>query len=349
MTTILEFLSDLMTDEGSQEAFLSEPIDYLELHQFSDLSGEDVAEAIGVLRLSLPDDMAARLDAYDGGGAGLPPVRPTAGETDLDAAVRQLTHATMLVREGKPVPERQPEPSQAYAPEPEFAAPANGNGNGHGNGHAEAGAAEWSAPAVTRDEPQDNWGVATGEGEHHDVGVAHDEDALTRAADRVDPFVAFGEELADIVRYATAKMDELIQRAEIDHERVVRQAGREAEAIRSQADEDAAAIRRAAEADAQMTRQNAGQEADSIVQSAAAVRAEADGVLESARAAHEESERRAADLLANAEATAAEMIGEARARREEIRDAERQVRERLQSVETIFRSLQDSSALPDEE
>jgi hypothetical protein len=348
MTTILEFLSDLMTDESSQQAFLSEPIDYLELHQFSDLSGEDVAEAIGVLRLSLPDDMAERLDAYDGGGAGLPPVRPTAGETDLDAAVRQLTHATMLVRAGRPVPEPQPAPVES---EPEFAAPTNGSANGaNGNGHAGADAtdlAEWPAPAGEWEQPHGD-PAAAADNAPGAVGAPGVQAVHDDGPGRIDPFVAFGEELADIVRYATGQMEELVQRAEIDHERIVRQAGREADAIRNQADEDAAAIRRAAEADAQVTRENAGQQADSIIQSAAAVRAEADGVLEAARATHEESQRHAADLLANAEATAAEMIAEAKGRREEIRDAERQVRERLQSVETIFRSLQDSSALPDE-
>ena len=41
------------------------------------------------------------------------------------------------------------------------------------------------------------------------------------------------------------------------------------------------------------------------------------------------------------------MLAEARTRRDEIREAERELRKRLQGVETVFRSLEEGSVIPD--
>ena len=99
MANILEFLRMLLTTEDEQRRFTANPQQYLAVHEFDHLSGEDVAEAIPVLMQSLPRELTDLLAPYDDedGDHEITPVRPLVGETDADAAIRQLTFATSLV------------------------------------------------------------------------------------------------------------------------------------------------------------------------------------------------------------------------------------------------------------
>jgi len=84
MPNILDFVRDLLTDTAEQERFAEDARGYVTERGFADLSGEDVAEAIRRLRPSLAD----RDDT--------PSPRPEQGETELDAAVRQLRFAISI-------------------------------------------------------------------------------------------------------------------------------------------------------------------------------------------------------------------------------------------------------------
>src|SRR5262245_9271900 len=92
MANILEFLRGVLTEPDAQESFRADPGGYIDKAGFVDLTGEDVVEAVLVLRRSLPDDLAARLTAFEDDDA-LPSVRPGPEETELDAAVRMLNFA----------------------------------------------------------------------------------------------------------------------------------------------------------------------------------------------------------------------------------------------------------------
>ncbi len=92
MANILEFLRGVITEPEARGAFQADPDGYIERAGFVDLTGEDVVEAVLVLRRSLPEDVAARLSAFEDDDE-LPAVRPGPEETELDAAVRMLHFA----------------------------------------------------------------------------------------------------------------------------------------------------------------------------------------------------------------------------------------------------------------
>ncbi len=96
MANILEFLRGLLTVGEAQRVFRADPEGFITRAGFADLAGEDVLEAIAVLRRSLPPDVAAVLADFED-ERRLPPVRPSFEERDIDAAVRQLHHAVDLV------------------------------------------------------------------------------------------------------------------------------------------------------------------------------------------------------------------------------------------------------------
>ena len=96
MANILEFLRGVLIDPGSQSSFRADPAAHLETAGFGDLTGEDVVEAVAVLRRSLPADVADALAPFDDEDH-LPAVRPATDERELDAAVRILTFAVTRV------------------------------------------------------------------------------------------------------------------------------------------------------------------------------------------------------------------------------------------------------------
>jgi len=103
MANILEFLRGVLTEPDAQEAFRKDPEGYVDDAGFVDLTGEDVVEAVLVLRRSLPDELADRLGAFEDDD-DLPSVRPGPDETELDAAVRMLAFAIAEVGDATTVP-----------------------------------------------------------------------------------------------------------------------------------------------------------------------------------------------------------------------------------------------------
>ena len=115
MANILEFLRGVLTDAESQRLFRSDPEGFVTRAGFGDLTGEDVVEAVAVLRRSLLPHVAAALADFED-ESRLPPVRPSFNERELDAALRQLHHAVDLTADttiptaARPAPEPTPEP-----------------------------------------------------------------------------------------------------------------------------------------------------------------------------------------------------------------------------------------------
>lgn len=136
MANILDFLRGLLTDTETQQVFRADPEGFVSRAGFDDLTGEDVVEAVAVLKRTLLPEVAEALGDYDD-PSRLPPVRPGFEERDLDAALRQLQHAVELTSpvlsslDGGPtdeVPREEPEepvhdePIEVEA-EPELAEP----------------------------------------------------------------------------------------------------------------------------------------------------------------------------------------------------------------------------------
>jgi hypothetical protein len=86
MANVIEFLRHLLSDTADQEAYRADPSGYLTAHGFDDLAGEDVVEALPLVRARLDELVAAELPA------SLPPTSPGPEETELDAARRQIDH-----------------------------------------------------------------------------------------------------------------------------------------------------------------------------------------------------------------------------------------------------------------
>ena len=107
MANILEFLRGLLTSGDEQQRFAGNPHGYLTAHGFDDLSGEDVAEAIRVVARTLPSDVAERLSPFQRTTpTDCRPVRPQIGESELDAAVRQLQFAVSIKPRRRPASRR---------------------------------------------------------------------------------------------------------------------------------------------------------------------------------------------------------------------------------------------------
>jgi hypothetical protein len=118
MANILEFLRGVLTDDESQQLFRSDPEGFVTRAGFDDLTGEDVVEAIVVLRRSLPPEVATTLADFED-ERQLPPVRPAFDERELDAALRQLGHAIDLTSGAvQPQDGQQPAEQEAASPEP---------------------------------------------------------------------------------------------------------------------------------------------------------------------------------------------------------------------------------------
>jgi hypothetical protein len=86
MANVIEFLRHLLSDTADQAAYRADPGGYLTAHGFDDLAGEDVVEAMPLVRPRLDESIAAELPT------SLPPASPGPDETELDAALRQIDH-----------------------------------------------------------------------------------------------------------------------------------------------------------------------------------------------------------------------------------------------------------------
>jgi F0F1-type ATP synthase membrane subunit b/b' len=318
MANILEFLRGLLTDAGEQKRFAGNPLGYVTAHGFPDLSGEDVTEAMRVVARTMPEGHSDHLSVYSQGDGEIPPVRPQVGETELDAAVRQLRFAISLSPAGSSTD------MDTTEPEPETA-------------EADLVVPEWPLPPV---EPEQD---PHAEGEREAVSLQTDTEATAMdspaetpaqpAIPALDPYAAFGDEMASILRNAGEQMEGVLARAE---------------AILNEAEREAEGIRESAQVDAQTVRGMANQEAEAVLQSARSQHEEADNALEMARLTREEAQRDAAEIVHNAERESNSMLSEARTKRDEIRAAEQELRKRLEGVQSVFQSLQQGSVVPDE-
>jgi hypothetical protein len=205
MANILQFVHELLTTEAAQQRFETDRRGHLKEHGFGDLSGEDVVEAVRSVRGELPPALGERLAGYADEGGATPPARPLVGETELDAAIRQLVHVLSLVT-GRPL---RSEPS----------------GAGRGSRPAPAAAATTTAPADETTEtahdggdvqpPTDDADAIRGElTAVVDEAVARVSDALRRADELAASTIQFAEaEAASIRAAAASEADELRQMA----------------------------------------------------------------------------------------------------------------------------------------
>lgn len=128
MANILEFLREVLTDEESQRLLRADPEGFVTRAGFGDLTGEDIVEAVAVVRRSLGPELADALVAFEH-ETDLPPVRPGFEERGIDAALRQLHHAVDLatgtVVQPQPAPQPAPPPAPPWEPPaaPPVAAP----------------------------------------------------------------------------------------------------------------------------------------------------------------------------------------------------------------------------------
>jgi hypothetical protein len=245
MANILEFLRGLLTNDTEQQQFGRDPYDYLTTRGVTDLSGEVVVEGIRALVRTLPPDTGSHLSPYVDGNNGVPSPRPRVGESEVDAAVRQLQFAISLVH-------RVERPTET--PEPQ----------------AEPGASDWPLEQFAV-EPQPKL-------EQEPVAVQTESvfamPATPTAAPAPDPYAVFGDEVAAILRHASEQMQATLDRAEEQAASILQQAARDANGIRDQANEEA-----------RMARETANREADSLMHEAKSTREEAEGMLQRAQEA----------------------------------------------------------------
>ncbi|MEY2582666.1 MAG: hypothetical protein QOE09_2515, partial [Ilumatobacteraceae bacterium] len=254
MANILEFLRGLLTSGDEQQRFAGNPHGYLTAHGFDDLSGEDVAEAIRAVARTLPPDLAERMAPFHSDDGSLPPIRPQIGESELDAAVRQLQFATSLTPTGEnlvvvaaDVTVVADVPSPPTPPPPPFEEP-----------FAEKEVAAFEPPSwadlpepTPEPEPEPVVAEPAPEPEPEPEPVVFEpepasapqpayasaDEGLRRSSlASIDPYRAFGEELSSIIRHAGEQMQEVLRRAEDQADAIVRQAEREADALREQAE-----------------------------------------------------------------------------------------------------------------
>jgi cell division septum initiation protein DivIVA len=310
MANSLEFLRGLLTEADQQQRFEDDPATYVTSSGFPDLSGEDVAEAIRVLVRTLPPQTGGRLAPYARDDGDVPAVRPQVGETEFDAAIRQLRFAVFLSPAATPTDQDQEqEPEQESVPH-----------------FTEVAPAEPEPPTEAVAEP-----VAM----HSEVDSPTPVRAVA-ASGALDPYSAFGDEMASIIRHAGDQMNAVMSRAEI-----------RADAAMREAEQDAQSTRDSAQSEAQTIRDTARQEAEVILRDAKSTREQADAALMQARGAQDEAVQEARELVQKAERDANVMLAEARARRDEIRAAEQELRKRLEGVNSVFESLGEST-VPDE-
>jgi hypothetical protein len=111
--SLLDMLKDLIFDDGERAAFTENPQHYMTTNGITEATGHDVAEAMLLVCDTLPPDVALRYGAYTGGSTNVantganvrggtavvqvpppPSPAPLPGETDFEAAVRQISYVT---------------------------------------------------------------------------------------------------------------------------------------------------------------------------------------------------------------------------------------------------------------
>lgn len=320
MANILEFLRGVLTDPGAQGAFRADPPGFLDRAGFADLTGEDVVEAVLVLRRSLPDDAAKALAPFEDED-GLPPVRPAHDEQELDAAVRVLAFA---VDQAPPPHEPEPEPGPdgeavpaaavAAEPEPEPVAAEAEDGTEAIAVESELDVAPGAAPVAAL------------------APVTIDASSLPSVA-------AFEESLAAAAADTRSRFDETLLQFVADCEaRAQATSDRYAELLR-QAEADANEIRAGAEADIEEVRAAADADRATAHEELERTRVEADQLLQRARQEANDIRGQAQELLTAARSDAESTRRDIAVRKSEMREAERQLKERLTGIDSLFRTV----------
>jgi hypothetical protein len=296
MANILEFLRGVLTDDEAQRLFLADPEGYVSRSGFGDLTGEDVVEAIAVLRRSLLPDVASRLAAFEDERT-LPPVRPSFDERELDAAVRQLRHAVELVGGAEPADEPTVEPAPPAAPAPPSPPPTSLFSPSQPEPvHHEPIVVE-ADPELAHPEAAQPAPV------HHEPIPVEPEPALAAAAPSVPATPRPG---GDALRARLASVaDEVVEHLA----EVIEDAERYADDLRAEAERSVQDLRAQAEADRDEARRvllDAREEAHRIRAEAA----EANAGLEARRDALREAEREVRERLAGLDSVFRSVLNE---------------------------------------
>jgi hypothetical protein len=304
MANILEFLRRVLTDEPTQQGFRDDPTGFLREQGFADLTGEDVAEAVGVLRNVLSAPAADSLAPF-ASREMLPGVRPEPGESGLDAAARMLRFALdrlpangsepsalsgpLLFSAATPEPEAAAEPPPPPEPEPEVAA-----------------VPEALAP------------------------VTLDLTSLPSVA-------AFAASLDESAADARKRYDESLQQFAEMSARHAQEVAERLSGLLQQAHAELNELRSSNEAEIAQLRADAAADRDARRAALDTAQSEANATLEHAR-------REAEELLASARAEADGTRRELEARRAELREAEAQLKERLTGIDNLFRKVLEPDA-----
>lgn len=310
MANILEFIRTVLTDADAQGAFRADPTGYLERAGFVDLTGEDVVEAVDVLRRSLPEPLATALSAF--GQGELPPVRPVAEESELDAAARILGFAV----------ERSPVTPPVLVPAAESP----------------------RAPASAQDIAPPAWPFHVGEPAAEQTGEAT---PLARQASSLPSVEAFSEALATAAADMRSRFDEALERFTVDSTTRAQEASdRYAELLRH-AEGAISELRATADADATRLRDEAGSDRDAARIEREKAEAEVHALRQRAQAEADAMRGESEDLLSRSRAEADATRRDIEARKAALREAEGQLRERLSGIDSLFRSvLRDDDSGP---
>jgi hypothetical protein len=280
-----------------------------------------------------------RLDDLDSAGGD---------ELDRPADLNQIDDLEELDREDRELHERM----DAAQPAPATEAPAAATEQPRGIFDRRPVAAPEPTPVP----------VAT---RHPDAVPASSEENPRPASTGGGSYVHFGEEIAQILHFASETIDAVTQRAqrestqlraaaEAESYATKKAAEEEASMVRRNAAEEAQALRAAAEADAESLRATAKQEANAILQAARSTREEArifkqsssdeaQVVLASAKGLHEEAERNAARIVQAARREAEELLSEARRRHQELTAVDDDLAKRIADTESVLRSFTERS------
>jgi transcription elongation GreA/GreB family factor len=308
MANILEFLRRVLTDEPTQKGFRDDPTGFLREQGFADLTGEDVAEAVGVLRNVLSAPAADSLAPF-ASREMLPGVRPEPGESGLDAAARMLRFALDRLPANGSEP---PAPSgpllfSAATPEPDVA--------------VEAPPEPEPVPEPAPQVPEALAPVTL------DLGT-------------LPSVAAFAASLDESAADARKRYDESLQQFAEMSARHAQEVAERLSGLLQQAHDELNELRSSNEAEIAQLRADAVADRDARRAALDTAESEAQAMLEHAR-------RESEELLAAARAEAEGTRRELEARRGELRDAEAQLKERLTGIDSLFRKVLEPDATPE--
>lgn len=346
MANILEFLRGVLTDGETQAAYRADPLGFLDRAGFSDLTGEDVVEAVVVLRRSLPAQTAEALAPFESED-DLPAVRPAHEESELDAAARLLSFAV----------DRAPAAVPVGAGAGGGEATADGQGatdtsNGDGGGDGDAGIGEAPSPGEHEHEREHEHEAISVESElDTDAAIGAPEGVATPTGDLsgLPSVAAFSSSLAEIAADTRARCDDAVSRFTTDAEAHAQDVSVRFTELLRQAERDASDIRAVAETDSARLRDEAGHDREAARVVLEQARSESESMLQQAREESEELRRQGDEILAAARSEADTTRREIERHKAEIREAELQLKERLTGIDSLFRTvLRDENGTPTE-